>query len=548
MQAKPARYFLILLVLIVIYPALSIAATQHRSALVIGNSAYSAGPLKNPVNDAADMATALKGLGFNVNMHRNANHQTMENAIREFGGKLRKNRGVGLFYYAGHGMQIGGVNYLIPVGARVDKESDVKFQAVNADIILAEMENADNGMNIVLLDACRDNPFARSFRSATRGLAIISNAPTGTFISYSTGPNQLAKDGEGRNSPYTKALLENIAMPGLNINKIFMNVRSKIMKSTGQVPWELSSLVGDFYFIPPKGSVASVRDEAIKASQAIDAMDEENQRLDTEKEVQSQAKLEQKQEKKTTNTLSTSTDNVLAHPPELSHDSLFTDPTTVMQFVFVKGGCYQMGDTFWFGKFDKKPVHDVCVSDFYIGKYEVTQGEWQKIMGYNPSYFGSCGENCPVERVSWNDAQDFIKKLNSLTGKRYRLPTEAEWEYAAKSGGKSEKYAGDSDVDTVAWYRGNSSKETHPVGQKQPNGLGLFDMSGNVWEWCNDLYGSDYYKNSPQNNPDGPSLSDGRVLRGGSWSDNAYTSDRYWDYPVKRIDYVGLRLSFPLGQ
>jgi hypothetical protein len=254
MQAVSIRIFLILTILTLLNPSSLLAAPEQRTALVIGNSTYSSGPLKNPVNDATDMAAALKRLGFHVTLHKNANQQTMENAIREFGRGLKRERGVGLFYYAGHGMQIGGVNYLIPVGARVEKEIDVKFQAVNAEMILAEMENAENGMNIVLLDACRDNPFGRSFRSASRGLAIISNAPTGSFISYSTGANQLAKDGEGRNSPYTKSLLANIDKPGLTINRVFMNVRSRVMKETGQVPWELSSLVGDFYFRP--GSVS----------------------------------------------------------------------------------------------------------------------------------------------------------------------------------------------------------------------------------------------------------------------------------------------------
>jgi formylglycine-generating enzyme required for sulfatase activity len=197
---------------------------------------------------------------------------------------------------------------------------------------------------------------------------------------------------------------------------------------------------------------------------------------------------------------------------------VFTDSATGMQMVFVKGGCYQMGDTFGDGYANEKPVHEVCVNDFYIGKYEVTQGQWQRIMGNNPSYYKNCGDNCPVEQVSWNDIQQFIQRLNNQSGKQYRLPTEAEWEYAARSGGKSEKYAGGNDVDAVAWYDGNSGRETHPVGQKQPNGLGLYDMSGNVWEWCSDWYGEKYYGQSFRDNPDGPSSGSYRVLRGGSWN------------------------------
>ena len=229
----------------------------------------------------------------------------------------------------------------------------------------------------------------------------------------------------------------------------------------------------------------------------------------------------------------------------------FTDATTGMPFVFVKGGCYQMGNTFGYGAPEEKPAHDVCVSDFYMGKHEVTQGQWKRIMGNNPSYFSNCGDNCPVEKVSWNDVQDFIRRLNSQTGKNYRLPTEAEWEYAARSGGKSEQYSGGADVDSVAWYDGNSGRKTHPVGQKKPNGLGLHDMSGNVWEWCQDWYGSDYYRNSDRDNPGGPSSGSGRVLRGGSWRFNAASTRaalRLWSRPDYRSGNLGFRLALPPGQ
>ena len=264
MQANPVRIFLILFLIVLIYPSSLIAATERRTALVIGNSAYSSGPLKNPVNDATDMAKSLQKLGFTVNLKKNADLQTMEEAIEDFGNHLKRG-GVGLFYYAGHGVQVGGDNYLIPVGARINKESDVRFKAFDAGRILAEMENANNGVNIVLLDACRDNPFGKSFRSASRGLAIVSNSPSGTFISYSTSPGQVARDGEGKNSPYTKALLENMAKPGLTINEVFMNVRSKLKRETGQVPWELSSLEGNFYFMP--GAVGAAPEPALTAKQ-----------------------------------------------------------------------------------------------------------------------------------------------------------------------------------------------------------------------------------------------------------------------------------------
>jgi hypothetical protein len=256
MQAMPIRIFLILTILTLLNPSSLQAAPEQRTALVIGNSAYSSGPLKNPVNDATDMAKVLKQAGFSVTLKKNASLRDMMEAIEEFGNTLKRG-GIGLFYYAGHGVQVGGINYLLPIGARISKEGDVRYEAVDAGRVLAEMENANNGLNIVLLDACRDNPFTRSFRSATRGLAIVTNAPTGTFISYSTGAGQVARDGEGRNSPYTKALLEHINKPDMSINRVFMNVRSTVMKETGQVPWELSSLVGDFYFHPRSATEAT---------------------------------------------------------------------------------------------------------------------------------------------------------------------------------------------------------------------------------------------------------------------------------------------------
>jgi len=232
----------------------------------------------------------------------------------------------------------------------------------------------------------------------------------------------------------------------------------------------------------------------------------------------------------------------------------FTDVTTGMSFVFVKGGCYQMGDTFGDGDGDEKPVHEVCVDDFYIGKYEVTQGQWQRIMGSNPSHFSSCGDNCPVENVSWRDVQEFIRKLNNQSGKRYRLPTEAEWEYAARSGGKREKWSGTSDGSSLgdyAWYDANSGGQTHPVGQKRPNGLGLHDMSGNVWEWCQDWYGRNYYSSSGRDNPGGPSSGSSRVNRGGGWDSNAADTRaaiRGRNYPGSRNIILGFRLALPPGQ
>lgn len=218
----------------------------------------------------------------------------------------------------------------------------------------------------------------------------------------------------------------------------------------------------------------------------------------------------------------------------------------VNNMVYVSGGTFTIGATSEQGSDaydDEKPIHRVTLSSYYIGKYEVTQAEWKAVMGSNPSNFK--GDNLPVEQVSWNDCQEFIRKLNSLTGKNFRLPTEAEWEFAARGGNNSRgyKYSGSNDIGSVAWYWDNSGSKTHPVGQKSPNELGLYDMTGNVWEWCQDWKG--VYPSSSQTNPTGPASGSYRVNRGGSWGLNARdcrVSYRSSSAPGYSDDFLGLRL------
>ena len=211
--------------------------------------------------------------------------------------------------------------------------------------------------------------------------------------------------------------------------------------------------------------------------------------------------------------------------------------------VFVEGGTFRMGSDDSEAYPWEKPVHKVTLSSYCIGKYEVTQELWEVVMGSNPSSFK--GARRPVEKVSWEDCQEFIRKLNSLTGKNFKLPTEAQWEYAARGGKKSReyKYSGSNTIGDVAWYDGNSGNKTHDVGTKIPNELGLYDMSGNVWEWCSDWYGS--YGSSSQTDPSGPSSGSTRVSRGGSWLDDARlcrVSNRKQDSPGLHSFDLGFRL------
>ena len=316
-------------------PNISHAAPERRIALVIGNSNYTDGRLNNPVNDATDIAAALKSLGFTVTLRKDADLREMKDEIDNFGNSLKKG-GVGLFFYAGHGIQVGGINYLIPVRAKINNAKMVEHEALDVNRLLSILDNAGNSVNIVMLDACRDNPIVRSSRGAGRGLAFITRQPPGTLISYSTGANQVADDGDERNSPYTAALLQHIKTPGLPVEQVFKRVRNRVVEQTRgkQEPAEYTMLRKDFYFVPgsagksaaivPVGKETEVNDaldnenlkleaeqrrlEGEKAAfakkKAIDEkrqqIAEEKERLEAEKEEARQAELERKQAKKTT--------------------------------------------------------------------------------------------------------------------------------------------------------------------------------------------------------------------------------------------------------
>ncbi|WP_417520102.1 caspase family protein [Minwuia sp.] len=225
---------------------------ETRVALVVGNADYGAmGRLKNPVNDAQLVAETLREVDFRVIELINADQQTMKRGVRDFGRWLRRAgpEGVALFYFAGHGVQVAGRNYLLPVEAKILAEGDVDIESVAADSILDQMEHANTGVNIVILDACRNNPFQQGFRSAGRGLARME-APTGSYIAYSTAPGQLAMDGDGPNSPFTLSLANAMKQPGLSIERVFKKVRQEVARISEerQIPWSSSSLIGDFSF------------------------------------------------------------------------------------------------------------------------------------------------------------------------------------------------------------------------------------------------------------------------------------------------------------
>lgn len=242
------------------------APPESRVALVVGNSAYrNVPPLRNPLNDARDMSKALRELGFEVIHVENANKQQLEHAIGQFSAKLKEGS-VGLFYYSGHGMQANGHNYLIPVDAELAHETSVMLETVDVDVLLELMNMAQTRVNLLILDACRTNPFERRFRALGRGLAPVVLAPRGTLVAYSTAPGKVASDGDGANGLYTAELLKAMRQPGLTVEDVFKRVRVAVGAATSdeQTPWEMSSLTGDFYFRPPGSSALPVGGQPVQ--------------------------------------------------------------------------------------------------------------------------------------------------------------------------------------------------------------------------------------------------------------------------------------------
>ena len=556
-------------------------SAEQRTALVIGNTAYEGmSRLRNPANDARDIGRKLSGLGFEVTTLIDGTQKQMDDAIYTFGSSLTEG-GVGLFYYSGHGAQYEGENYLIPVNATIRNAAELRYKAVPAGIVLEYMNTAHNPLNMVILDACRDNPFAGA-KSGTKGLTVVSKLPKGSIIVYATAPGQTAEDGTGKNSPFTEAFLKHVGTDDLNVKDLFDRVGREVSQGTRdrQRPWISHDFYGEFSFAGGATAVAAVEEVrgptfsvqkaygsveiAVKTAGTLYLSGERQgpipaggtaalSNLETDSYALEMRYEDGKTESKRVTIQKDRTVQVsFSYVPR---------PTIPEGFVLVEAGSFQMGSTD--GDADEKPVHSVTITkSFYMSQYEVTQKQWREVMGTSPSKFK--GDDLPVEQVSWYDAVEYCNKLSRKEGltpcysgsgenircdfsaNGYRLPTEAEWEYAARGGTKSGSYtySGSNTVDGVGWYSGNSGNKTHAAGQKQPNELGLYDMSGNVWEWCWDWYDKGYYASSLPTDPKGPSGSSYRVSRGGSWYVSAQplrAANRVNDTPSRRNRRLGFR-------
>src|SRR5215475_1814058 len=558
----------------VVAPPPAAPVAQNRWALVIGNSAYGAaiGALPNPVNDATDMASTLQPFGFTATLLLNATRQQMEEARAAFHRQLRPG-GVGLFYFAGHGAQVDGTNYLIPIGANVEKAVTTQAESVSAEQVLASMTAAGTTLNILILDACRNNPFLSRWPvQVPRGLAPMQ-AARGSFIAYATAPGAVAADGGGRNGTYTKHLLRYLTTPDLLVEQMFKRVRVAVEEETGgvQTPWEASSLQGDFSFRPTAEA---------RPGLAV---------------VQEPPRQEQTG---TPGTAVAAAKPSGPRPPELAPTIVGKDGA---EMVLVPAGEFMMGSapddiTSLLRRHpkangailkDELPKHRVFLDAFYIDKYEVTNARFQQFVqatGYRtqaeregggkirtgakiwaqvpgatwraPRGNGSsiAGQEAhPVVQVSWHDAKAYC----TWAGKR--LPAEAEWEKAAR-GPDGRLYPWGNEIDGTkanfcdrncpfAWndtavddgYRSTAPVGSYEVGKSS---YGAYDMAGNVWEWVADWYDAKYYRRSPARNPPGPASGMQVVLRGGSWlytAPDLRVTERAGVPPDRRNENIGLR-------
>ena len=588
----------------------------QRHALVIGNANYAVGPLRNPLNDASDMAAALEGLGFEVQRLLDADASAMERAIIDFNKRLSAG-GVGLFYYAGHGIQAQGSNYLIPLRAGISSELQLKHKAINAGFVLDAMEAANKGVNIVILDACRDNPYESSFRSNDRGLVPMNglapmNSPKGSLIAYATAPGGIAADGEERNGLFTQHLLAAMQQPNQLVELTFKDVAKAVSDHSGgqQTPFVTSSLTEYFYFNPsaeapptpapvpiptpapptqfgtidglslgdwlvaysdkPK-TVASL-DKVVAYERQYGGSSASRSYIDSSLAELLQAGVSLKDlislKKQFPNSAElslqlaskyhlarqfqaavgeyqswlalTKSNNperkqvldavVLAQKGELPYKAgdIIQDCPECPKMVYIPAGSFRMGDIQGGGQSNERPVHRVSIKAFLLGQTEVTFAQWDACVAaggcsHKPSDSSWGRGSRPVINISWEDiTKQYIPWLNRTTGAQYRLPTEAEWEYAARAGSETKYSWGNSIGKNKANCNGCGSRwdrsKTAPVSSFAANAFGLYDMHGNAWEWTQDC-GSDNYKGAPN---DGSARSgwfscSTSVLRGGSW-------------------------------
>ena len=578
---------------------------KQSHALVIGVSDYTNGwpDLPGVIQDVKKIQSTLEQHNFNVVLVKNPDERKLEQEINDFFdqyGMDIDNRL--LFYFVGHGHTTkfpdgSEIAYIVPTDAPLPEYNSKKFirKTLNLNIFKNYSHNIRAKHVLFLFNACLSASWFEIISPEPKEISFETIKSARQFI-VSQNENIIDK------SLFCSEFLKSINGDADINNDGYVTctelgdflLKSPFTKHTLYARISDNDLnKGDFIFISDKAD-APPKNQQNETSNSKDAASNLFGTIKLTTEIDGQLYLDQKHLKNIyKNTIITINNlkegyhlieikgennwdkainiskgqmfGITAEKPKqitVKEKSDVHPDSLNIEMIFVEGGCYMMGNDNM--NFDEKPAHEVCIDDFYIGKYEVTQKQWKKIMGKNTSY-NKC-DNCPVECVNWLDVQEFIAKLNQKTGMNYRLPTEAEWEYAARGGSKRIKYyeyCGSNNIEGVAWFWKNSGERplikdldwhilehnkcrTHEVGTKQANVLGIFDMSGNVWEWCSDWYSSSYYSKSGRINPQGPISGANHVFKGGGWystPDHCRISNRSkWEPKIRDAD-LGFRLA-----
>ena len=498
-----------------------------RVALVIGNNNYpdASTPLPSTIRDARALAEELRRSEFDVDLKENVGKADMQRAIDAFTGKIR-NGTTTLFYFSGYGIQVGRQSYLLPVNAQVWTEADVRRDGVSVDALLADMHRKGAKVKIIVLDAAQRNPFERRFRPSAEGLAA-PDAPEGTLALYSVAPGKVIAESTSANSPFVSELIKELRYPNRTAEEVFNLARIGVSRATNneQVPWVASSLTDEFYFGTPRAAAAAPAPAPTPApAPPAPAVSPPPSAAPAPAPVSPPAVQPAPQ---TTATAPAATAPAI-EPGRTSFKpgDTFRDCTDCPELVVLPAGSFDMGSTSEY----ENPIHRVTLAKpFAIGRHEVTLSEWDKCVDeggckYRPDDRGWGRGERPAVNLSWLDAKAFASWLSQKTGKAYRLPSEAEWEYAARAGTNTAYWWGRDVGSRQANCRECNAGEpqrTTPVGSFRPNGFGLYDTAGNVAEWMEDCW-NDNYRGAPH---DGTAWMSGQcrmhVLRGGAFDSQA---------------------------
>ncbi|MEM7600147.1 MAG: SUMF1/EgtB/PvdO family nonheme iron enzyme [Verrucomicrobiota bacterium] len=501
---------------------------QSRHALVIGNSNYQhSAPLRNPSSDARSIASVLEGSDFKVTLLLDGTYRQMKEGLLSFGKSLPQGS-TSLLYFAGHGMRVGGESYLMPVDAKAESASTLEYEAVTLELALAVLDRDGEGagLKIVILDSCRNNPYGRTWSGtrapgANTGMTAPARTPQGTVLCFATDPRQTAADGRGENSPYTTGLLKHLFTPGLDLDIALRRVGAEVQQLTDgrQNPWRNSNFNGDFAFRETGDDWGLPLPDQEATQTATPWSDFEGKKAGESRRIAG------------------------------------------IDFVWCPPGQFLMGShPAEEGRSDSEMQHRVdLTSGFWIATTECTQGDWERLGGNNPSNFRDSLN--PVDTVSWELVSGWLLNMNQSFpqpgGWTWRLPTEAEWEYACRAGAQS-TYGFGNDSNELYLY-GNSAMlplrtfgevsrddrvqgRTAKVKSYAGNRWGIFDMHGNVAEWCLDWYVP--HEIYDARDPTGPSAGILKVVKGGGWrseAENCRSASRGDLAPGDRADAVGFR-------